>query len=158
MERVNGLLCDSEYLDYLNKNHQAELHRIYCRHDLIHVLDTARIAYILNLEENRGVPKEVLYAAALLHDIGRWQQYETGIGHDVASKALAEGLLRRHGFDPAETAAILEAIGHHRDDSGSAPLTSLLYRADKLSRNCPSCASISTCKRFLKGEKPFLRY
>ena len=55
-----------------------EKDRIYCRHGMEHFLDTARIAYIRSLEENIPVSKDQIYAAALLHDIGKWQQYEDG--------------------------------------------------------------------------------
>ena len=157
MLRVNKLLADSDFLGYLQKNRDCEASRIYCRHDLTHALDVARIAWILNLEEDQGLDKEVVYAAALVHDIGRWREYETGISHAEASRDLAEDLLTACGFTPAETDAILLAVGGHRSSGGDG-LSGLLYRADKLSRNCPGCASIQTCKKFQHGEKPFLSY
>ena len=58
-----------------------EKDRIYCRHGMEHFLDTARIAYIRSLEETIPVSKDHIYAAALLHDIGKWQQYEDGTPH-----------------------------------------------------------------------------
>ena len=42
-----------------------------------HLLDVARLAWIFNLEANQEISKERIYAAALLHDIGRHIQYET---------------------------------------------------------------------------------
>lgn len=41
-----------------------------------HLLDVARIAYIRNLEKGYGFRKDVIYAAAVLHDIGKALQYE----------------------------------------------------------------------------------
>jgi HD superfamily phosphodiesterase len=166
MERVNRLLRDPVYLECMEKNRVCELDRIYCRHDLSHALDVARIAAILNLEEQLGFDREILYAMALVHDMGRWQEYESGIPHNRASAALAEDLLRRCGFGEAERTAMLQAVGVHRrgdaenplSDLLSALLSALLYRADKLSRNCPCCAAIKTCKHFLNGEEPCLRY
>ena len=64
---------------------QLEASREFCRHDVTHFLDVARLAWIENLERGLGVSKEEIYAAALLHDIGRHLQYEKGIPHDEAS-------------------------------------------------------------------------
>lgn len=44
--------------------------RIFCGHDMGHLLDVARLAWIFNLEANQEISKERIYAAALLHDIG----------------------------------------------------------------------------------------
>ncbi len=43
----------------------------YCRHGLEHLLDVARISYIQVLEDGLDYDENVLYAAALLHDIGK---------------------------------------------------------------------------------------
>ncbi|SHH67030.1 HD domain-containing protein [Sporobacter termitidis DSM 10068] len=158
MQRVNRLLRDPEFIGYMQKNKDAEKDRVYCRHDLAHALDVARVGCILKLEEKLEIGKALIYAAALLHDIGRWVQYESGVGHDTAGAALAEGLLQKHGFSADETKDILEAIGGHRSGGGNTPLGRILYRADKLSRNCVGCDAIKTCKRFLNGEEPFLQY
>lgn len=158
MEHVNRLLQDQEFLAYLQKNEECETDRIYCRHDLTHALDVARIGYILNLEEGLGLDKQVIYTAALVHDIGRWMEYETGIGHDTASGILAEDLLLKNDFDYDDITDIVDAIACHRIENSTSPLSSLLYRADKLSRNCVCCKVIKTCKRFLNGEKPNFTY
>ena len=39
-----------------------------------HFLDVARLMYIYNLEDQAGFSKEMIYAAGLLHDIGRYEQ------------------------------------------------------------------------------------
>lgn len=41
-----------------------------------HFLDVARLMYIYNLEDQAGFSKEMIYAAGLLHDIGRYEQME----------------------------------------------------------------------------------
>lgn len=158
MKNVNMLLKDQEFVSYLQKNTECETDRIYCCHDLTHALDVARIAYILNLEENLGLSKQVVYAAGLTHDIGRWMEYESGISHETASAILAEELLLRNEFDYDDIADIVEAIGNHRTESSGSVLSSVLYRADKLSRNCPSCDAIKTCKNFKNNVAPLLQY
>ncbi|MBR0598649.1 HD domain-containing protein [Sinanaerobacter chloroacetimidivorans] len=156
MQRIDSILNDTEYLDYLNKIQEAEADRIYCRHDMTHFLDVSRIAYILSLEEKLHIDKEILYAMGLLHDIGRWMEYENGIDHAIASRELAAGILQKCDFTEIEIKEVLTAIEEHRKKSGTTLLADILYRADKLSRNCILCKAKKTCRKFY-GEA-FLLY
>jgi uncharacterized protein len=158
MERINCILNDPDFISYLNKNTAAEASRIFCRHDITHFLDVSRIAYIISLEEKLDIDKEVLYAAGLLHDVGRWIEYENGIDHAAASKQLAEGILTKYKFTEIEKKEILTAIEGHRKKDGAPLLTDLLYRADKCARNCALCDAKSVCKKFQNGETFFLFY
>ena len=73
-------------------------------------------AYIQNLEEGLGIRREVLYAAALLHDIGKALQYKERIPHEIASAEIAGTILNDLGdeFSKEEKASILQAIRGHR--------------------------------------------
>ena len=82
MERVNKILYNEKYKELLNKLNKLEKERVFCKHNMEHFLDLARIAYIKVLEEGLNYNKEVIYAIALLHDIGRVFEYENGIPHD----------------------------------------------------------------------------
>ena len=53
MERVNKIITHDMYKKYLEKNHRAEENRCFCRHDMAHFLDVARLAMIFALPENR---------------------------------------------------------------------------------------------------------
>lgn len=130
------------YSGMLENIKSAEKDRIFCLHGIEHALDTARIAYILCLEEKLGIDKELIYAAALLHDIGRYNEENTG--HDEASAAAAERIMPDCGFTPEETSQAAEAIRSHRSGSGKG-LGDVLYRADKLSRNCFDCKARQEC-------------
>ena len=149
MERVNALLNHPTYQGWIIANNQAEQGRDFCRHGVEHAVDVARIAYISNLEENMGIRKEVIYAAALLHDIGKCRQYEEGIPHEEASAQIAEvilGELPEHFFSRKESGEIVQAIlGHRRERNGMGKLERLLYASDKRSRNCFSCGSEAEC-------------
>ena len=153
MERVNRILQSESYQRYLKKNEEAEMGRIFCHHDMGHFLDVARIAMLLNLEEQYLLDKELIYAAALLHDIGRWQQYEDGTPHEKASAMLAYELLVKSGFNTQESEMIVRAISLHRNGEvkEDRDLSGLLYRADKLSRACFTCKAEKECN--WKGEK-----
>jgi putative nucleotidyltransferase with HDIG domain len=158
MKKINDILNDSEYLYYVGKIQQAEAGRIYCRHDIAHFLDVSRIANIISFEENLNIEKELLYAAGILHDIGRWVEYETGTDHAIAGKEIAEKILKKHNFTEPERKEISAAIESHRTGLAVSKLADILYRADKLSRNCVFCGAAATCKNFQNGEKAVLLY
>ena len=75
MTRVNRIWNHSVYQSSLHNIEELERERIFCGHGVRHLLDTARLAYIENLEMGLCISKDMIYAAALLHDIGRGQQY-----------------------------------------------------------------------------------
>lgn len=147
MERVNRILDHEKYQKYLARNEQAESGRRFCRHNMGHFLDVARLAVILNETENYGMEKELVYAAALLHDIGRWMQYGEGIPHEQASCQLAPEILEDCGFAQPERDMVLQAIGNHRNAAvrEEKTLSGLLYRADKYSRPCFACPVEQEC-------------
>ena len=147
MERVNRILTSSLYQEYLRKNNLAAASRRFCHHNMGHFLDVARIASILNEKEDYGQEQEIIYAAALLHDIGRWRQYEDGTPHEKASADLAPAVLEESGFNDVDRDRILTAIINHRDAAvkGEKSLSGLLYRADKSSRPCFACEMEKDC-------------
>lgn len=110
MKRVDRILKHAVFRACIEKNRECEKDRIFCRHDVEHFLSVARIAYILNLKKKVRQKRELIYGAALLHDIGRYRQYEEGIPHEKASAVLAPGILKDCGFDEKETEQIVDAI------------------------------------------------
>ena len=142
MKRVNAVLENELFRRALAKIEEGEEGRVFCRHGLPHLLDTARIMRILALKEGKALPQEEIYACALLHDIGR----ESGAEHASKSAALAEKILPQCGFDEKESARICEAIAEHgHDKEGNSALAELLCRADRLSRPCFACAAAGDC-------------
>lgn len=147
MERVNRILQQGLYQDYVARNDLAEKDRKFCRHNMGHFLDVARIAMILNESEKYNISPEMVYAAALLHDIGRWKQYEDGTAHEKVSAQLAPEILKKCGFSEKETNVIITAVLNHRNAGikEDKDLNGLLYRADKLSRACFACEMEKEC-------------
>ena len=147
MERVNRIINDTEYQKFLHEIKKCEKDRIFCRHNMAHFLDVARIAWILNLEEHMNLERERVYAAALLHDIGRHLQYQEGIRHEIASEKLAGPILERCSFTEEEKKEILKAILDHRtrEIEKERSLSGVLYRADKMSRSCFACDAEQQC-------------
>ncbi|MBO4981548.1 MAG: HD domain-containing protein [Lachnospiraceae bacterium] len=147
MERIDKILKHDLFLCHVSQNNAAEADRRFCRHNMAHFLDVARIGEIINLEEGLQLPREWIYGAALLHDLGRHIQYETGTPHEIASGEIAPVILGECGFDEEERDVILSAILSHRDSSVASEqnLRGVLYRADKSSRACFACEAKAEC-------------
>lgn len=147
MERIRRLLQHPVYRECLEANFKAEEKREYCHHDLEHFLAVARIMYIRVLESRLNYSKELIYATALLHDIGRFREYEDHTAHDRAGAVLAGKILPECGFSREECEIITDAILQHRNEPAcSGELSKLLYEADKSSRNCSFCRMKKSCK------------
>ena len=101
LQRVNAICRHPLWQTSRKRIEELEQDRVFCGHDVIHFLDVARLAWIENLEQQLGLEKEHVYAAALLHDIGRHLQYERGIPHEEGSVMLAGQILRDCGFSDA---------------------------------------------------------
>ncbi|MGN0491900.1 HD domain-containing protein [Ruminococcus sp.] len=124
---------------------ESEKERIFCGHGIEHLLSVARIMRINALEENNDIDKEIIYAAALLHDIGRARAYRLHTDHAAESAEIASRILEECDFDKAETDEIIYAVLHHNDSEKSSELCSLLRNADRLSRNCFACKAYEEC-------------
>ncbi|WP_124057394.1 HD domain-containing protein [Vaginisenegalia massiliensis] len=148
MKNTDLLLQHPLFLEKLQALEAAEADRFFCKHDLEHFLAVARICYIHCLEEGLAINKDVIYVAALLHDLGRVDQYQAGIPHDQASYQLAQRLLSDLDFTVEEEGLILQAIAKHRqkDQTDSASFASFFALADKESRLCFHCPAYSACK------------
>lgn len=140
MERYQKIHKHPVYQKMIENIEKAEENRVFCLHGTEHALDTARIAYIIALEERFDIKKDIIYAAALLHDIGRYSNKE----HNVRSAEIVSELMPECGYTAEETAIVAEAVRMHRTDNGDG-LAAILYRADKLSRNCFHCKAVRDC-------------
>lgn len=157
MDRINRILYHPFFAECMKANAEKETERIFCRHHMAHAMDVARIAYILYTEQPCGIiplpgeskeyAREMIYAAALLHDIGRFVQYETGEKHAAVSARLAPTILYDCGYEREETELIVRAIQDHSDKSiaEEASLSGILAKADLLSRACYACEAREQC-------------
>ena len=158
MDRVNRILEHPLWKECIKQNEMAEANRSFCHHDIEHLCAVGRIAMLLNLEEGHGVAKDIIYATAFLHDCGRFKQYLEGIPHDEAGAEIAKQILPECGYHEDEINCIVNAIASHRgsvDKTREGALAQLLYRADKMSRNCRVCKMYAKCNwpEELKGQR-----
>lgn len=169
MVRIDKLINDSCFLQKMQLLEQLEQNRQFCRHGWEHCLDVARAAVILNAERGFNISKELIYAMALVHDIGRGEEYLEGRPHEEAGVEIAKEILNRCDFTQWEIELITYAIGHHSQkgiqdeknteklkdkNSGQSKLdwihkenlTNLLVEADKKTRLCFQCKAADKCK------------
>lgn len=147
MNRLDHITQNGIFRSTLLRLEEQERDRKYCRHGLPHLLDVARAAYILSLERQTDIAQDVIYAAALLHDIGRSVQYATGEPHERAGVPIAEDILRDTEYTADEKEMILSCVrSHHHSHEGQNALQALICEADKRSRPCFACKMLDTCK------------
>ena len=144
MNNIDVIMSNKLYKEALKKLSEYERDREFCNHTIEHFIDVSRIAYIMVLEEKLSVSKEVIYAIGLLHDIGRVKQYEDGTNHDLASVEMSKEILKETTFNEEEIEIILNGIENHRSESDNK-LEEIIYKADKLSRQCFNCEAEKEC-------------
>lgn len=139
---------------------ECEKDREFCHHDMSHFLDVARLAMIFNLQEELNISRRMIYAAAILHDIGRHIQYQDGTPHEIASARIAPIILKDCGYLSEEIEEIVEVIRQHRnkDVEKERSFRSILYRADKMSRSCFACQAEYLCDWKKEKKNLFIKY
>lgn len=149
--RYSKILKNQLYKDTVSEIAEAEKERIFCKHDIDHFVDVARIATIMAADNASDLDRDLIYAAALTHDLGRSAQYGEGIPHEIAGGEIAAQILKECGYDDNEVDIIQKAIMQHRNGnnpaqtSGSDELAYLLQKADKMSRKCFACEAKEQC-------------
>lgn len=146
LKETNIIVKSKIYKDYLKELEYLESDRFFCRHNYEHFISVARICYILKLEENVNVCKDMIYATALLHDLGRIFEIKEGINHALASVTIAKEILKLTNFSKEDKERILNCISYHRKKEKSEDeFFNIFYRADKLSRPCFRCPAYKQC-------------
>lgn len=143
---ANKILKSRSYQEELKKLHNLEKQRVFCKHDIGHFLTVARLTMLLCHEKGIEADADLVYSAALLHDIGRAEEYTGGVPHDRAGKLIAENILTDIGCDEELKCEIIRLIGCHRNNEGAdRTLESVFYEADKKSRICFDCSAQEEC-------------
>jgi uncharacterized domain HDIG len=153
MDRVNSILFHPKYQQYYQGIQSLEADRKFCGHTMEHFLAVARLSFIMVIKADLDIDKEVVYATALLHDIGRYLEYTQDIPHHEGSVMIARELLPECGFDDGEMKVIVRAIEGHRMSleegrqgiSEKDDFVAIFHKADKLSRNCFDCSVADEC-------------
>ena len=156
--RYNNILNNKKFISLLNEINDLEKDRIFCSHGIGHLFDVARTAYIICLENGIKTDKDIIYAAALLHDIGRAEEYKGGRAHNIAGAEIAEEILAQCSYNKEEIKLITDAIRSHRVNTDENTLAGIIFSADKLTRPCFMCNAEKLCN-WDKEKKNFtMRY
>ncbi len=144
LKNTNLLYQNKDFQRYIETIKACEITRQFCRHDMDHFLSVARIARIKTIEAGLNFSRDLIYTTALLHDIGRYVQYQDKTPHEIASHQLAIPLLENLDYTAAEKTLILDAILNHRNSKAQG-FSKIFYESDKLSRACFCCPVESEC-------------
>lgn len=158
MKKIELIINNETFKKNLKKLQELEKNRVFCKHGIEHSLDVARIAYIMVLENNLKIDKEIIYGAALLHDLGRVLQYEENIPHEEGSLILGKIILKECNYCDEDIDMILNAIKFHRKEESKSELGEILYKSDKLSRMCFVCKSELDCYWDKKKKNFIIKY
>ncbi len=103
-------------------------------HDTGHIQRVLDAALVLAKKE-KNVDFGVLIAAALLHDVGREEQFRTGESHASVGARMAKEYLLAEGLDEAYAQHVADCIRTHsfrKNDPPASIEAKLIYEADKL--------------------------
>ena len=146
LELTNKIIKNKRFRSLVSELEELERDRIFCGHDMEHFLNVARIAVILCKENGIEADCDIIYSAALLHDIGRTEEYRSGTPHDKASAVIAAEILDEINCPPDRKHEIISLISSHRTtDNVKTELETIFYRADKRSRLCFCCKAKDKC-------------
>ncbi len=106
-------------------------------HDMGHAYDHVKRVFSLAMEvgEKLGAELKILGAAALLHDVGRTREAETGISHSISSGEIGHDILVKVGYSQDEIDMVKQVIRTHRFSEGLKPNSlegQILSDVDKL--------------------------
>ena len=103
------------------------------------------------LDLEKKCDDDILFAVAMLHDIGAYPQYkEEGVDHPVTSRKFAEKSLKEIGFPTSKMEVALEAIDKHMytSDIGKSVEAIIVRDADILD----FLGIIGVARSFLKAQ------
>ena len=102
-------------------------------HTIDHTTRVYELCMKIGAELNTDL--RVLGAAALLHDVGRPREEETGVSHSILSGEMGRGVLSESGFTDSEIDHVVDVIRTHRFSEGIDPNSlegEILSDVDKL--------------------------
>jgi uncharacterized protein len=102
-----------------------------------HTFDHTKRVYVLSVKigKDMGANLKILGAAALLHDVGRPKEGETGLSHSIISGEMSRRIMVELGYEAKEIEFVVDTIRTHRFSEGIEPNSlegKILSDVDKL--------------------------
>ncbi len=120
---------------YIEENILTQYNKNDKGHGILHILEVIRRSFALNQNLNLGLDKNMIYAIAAYHDLGKY------INSDIHEKIAAETFFKDENmkdfFSDEERTIIKEAIEDHRSSKEDSPRTKygeLISSADRNTR------------------------
>lgn len=146
MNHASKIMAHSLFIECTEKIKEYEDNRKFCLHDRMHFLEVTRIMEVINIEDGLDYPLSWIQGAGLLHDIGKFIQYETGEPHQYAGVEIARKILVDCDYHINDIEIIIKAIQEHSGWVKREGFSELLRKSDKLSRRCFECKASVKCK------------
>lgn len=158
MSYLARLLALESYRQALRALEDQEADRIYCKHNLDHFLDVARVTMLVCADFDIPADKDVVYLAALMHDLGRLDKGQAD--HPVASAQLADQWLEAIDFPADRRPEVIRLIEGHgwRGPAVPSNLLEAFSLADSLSRPCYQCPATDSCHWPADRKNAYPRY
>ena len=110
-----------ELKKYIGENIFPQYEKNYKGHGILHILEVIRRAFALNKNLNLGLDKNMIYAIASCHDLGKY------INSDIHEKIAADFFIKDNNmkrfFNDEQRIIIKEAIEDHRSSKKDHPRT-----------------------------------
>lgn len=91
-------------------------------HGILHILEVVRRSFVLNEELNLGLKPDIIYTVAASHDLGKYEEHETGEKHaKIAGRRFANNQAFVKFFTEIERETIKEAIEDHSSSLEDMP-------------------------------------
>ena len=118
--------CTKEVSPELKKYVETQIFPQYSKNDqghgILHILEVVRRSFVLNKSLNLGLDPNMIYVIAASHDLGKYQEHETGEKHaKIAGRRFIQNQCFSRFFTDTQRQTIREAIEDHSSSLEDMP-------------------------------------
>ncbi len=118
--------CTKEVIPELKKYVEQEIFPQYAKNDqghgILHILEVVRRSFVLNKSLNLGLDPNMIYVIAASHDLGKYEEHETGEKHaKIAGRRFIQNNSFSNFFTNGQRKTIKEAIEDHSSSLKDMP-------------------------------------
>lgn len=118
--------CTKEVSPELKKYVETQIFPQYSKNDqghgILHILEVVRRSFILNKSLNLNLEPNMMYVIAASHDLGKYEEHETGEKHaKIAGRRFIENQAFSKFFTDIQRQTIKEAIEDHSSSLEDMP-------------------------------------
>ena len=118
--------CTKEVSPELKKYVETQIFPQYAKNDqghgILHILEVVRRSFVLNKSLNLGLDPNMIYVIAASHDLGKYEEHETGEKHaKIAGRRFIQNSSFSRFFTEDQRQTIKEAIEDHSSSLEDMP-------------------------------------